>query len=646
MGQVRTRSGLDSGCGKHAAPKQEKQVRRQPNGVNFDEGLALQTPEELSLLYVDTHAEEIIRLIEWYKSKEREALLLGGQIGVGKSTLLSALIIHNGCKPDLVFSFDRETPSFSPGGFWGYVLGRLVDRALRNDVTIPDGFAPSDFPEADVADWAAVVRLLTTIPRSVAENDRLGAVLSRIAERTVLIERQCKGILKALEEKFGRPLRICCEGVDKFVPGTPEMQSFAPVLDLLAEFKTVFEVNAVHLFGCEWKWQNAPRVYVPPFEQKAILELLAKRLGLYKTGRQDFLPAITQFSGGNPRQALRLLMAYDHARGLMRMHQEDALGYACRRVRNDYLYLLFGIVPQDVLKAVERDGFIRTGLITGVGMLTPAADAVYKNWLILGTEPEDDERWPVQLNPLLRPAQLIANELPDGPETAAIKRWAERHDVSPYGLDFDTSCKSSAEVFNEISSSSSSMDVLNIVDLLDAVANALFSVNRRDRVLIAYHDQTAMEVARDYLAGKAGEMGFSPVVSIDLETTPEEELMTRLFAMLTDVDGHAIYSIQMQRSPDKAFLGQLDKRRDVFVPYEMLWWVRIEDMALCLQEWPQLRQLMAVYILEDELLGSLNPEEVQGDLDYLAIMEKDKPLQEAEQRFRHVLNVVRERRGS
>lgn len=328
------------------------------------------------------------------------------------------------------------------------------------------------------------------------------------------------------------------------------------------------------------------------------------------------------------------------------MPKEDAFGYACRRVRDDYLYLSFDAIPQDILAAVDRDGFVRSGLVTGVGLLTPAADAVYKNWLILGKKPEDDDKWPARLNPLLQSARLVTDALPESPEMAAIKRWAERHGVSPYGLDFDASCKSSAEVLSEISSSSSSMDVLNIVELLGTVAAALFSADRCDRVLIAYREPLVMEAARDYLAGKASEMGFSPVVSIDLGAMPEGERLAGLFAALTDAEGHAIYSILLPQSPDKPFLRQLDRRRDVFVPYEMLWWMRTEDLPLCLQEWPQLRQLMSVYILEDELLGSLKPDEVQADLNYLALLEKDEPLHEAERRFQHVLNVVRERRGT
>jgi hypothetical protein len=155
-----------------------------------------------------------------------------------------------------------------------------------------------------------------------------------------------------------------------------------------------------------------------------------------------------------------------------------------------------------------------------------------------------------------------------------------------------------------------------------------------------------MEVTRNYLAGKASEMGFSPVVGIDLGAVSEGERLAGLFAALTDAEGHAIYSILLPHSPDKTFLRQLDRRRDVFVPYEMLWWVRAADLALCLQEWPQLRQLMSVYILEDELLGSLKPEEIHGDLDYLALLEKDEPLREAERRFQQVLNVLRDRRGT
>lgn len=620
-------------------------MKRQPNGVNFDEGIALETSEELELLFVDARPKELHRLVDWFRSDAREGLLLGGQMGVGKSTLLNALMFRKGCSPDVLFAFDRETPSFGPGGFWAYALGRLVQVALKYGVAIPDGFALTDFPEAEPGDWQGVACLLTQLPRSVAESDRLNALHTRIAEHAELAQRQCRAILTATENKAGRPLRVFCGGVDKFAPGAADTQSLAAVLNLLSDFKTVFEVNAVHLFGGTSKWQKAPRLFVSPFEQAEVIELLRRRLGAYEAGRRDVLPAIARFSGGNARQALRLLTAYDYARGAKRLSMEDAFGHACRRVRADFLYLSFDAVPADVLTAVARDGFVRAGLIAEGGVLMPAGKAVYDNWLILKGTPDEGDRWPSTLNPLLQPAHLVTDSLPESPEMAAIKRWAERHDISPYGLDVDISGKSPGEVWNEINSSAPPSGNLKIVELLDAVVGALFSVDRRDRVLIAYRDALVMETARDYLAGKAGEMGFFPFVPVDLETAPANARLAALLGFLRDEQGHAIYSILLPQSPEKSLLRELDHRRDVFVAYEMLWWVRREDLSRCLQEWPQLRQLMSVYILEDELLGSLTLDEIKADLDHLALLEKDDALGEAERRFQHVLNVLRERRG-
>lgn len=617
-------------------------MKRQTNGVNFDEGLALQTQEELDVLFVDARREELSRLIAWSDSETQEPLLLGGQIGVGKSTLLSALMVREGRKPDLLMAFDREPPAMSPGGFWGYALAKLVQAGSARGVSIPAGFAPADFPEASATDWPTICRLLTTPPASVSVADVLRKAHDRIAEHGELAERQCRALIEAMQQQAGRALRIVCEGVDKFPPGSAGIESLAPVLNLLVEFKTLFEVNAVHLFGRNSPWQRAPQVFIPPLAPRHIEELLAKRLGLYEAGRRDVLPAIAGFSGGNPRQALRLLMAYDYERGGKRHPVADALAKACNRIRNDYLYLAFEAIPSEVLLAVEREESIRAGLVEGVGLMTPAAQAIYRDWIVLQAEPEEGDRWPARLNPLMQRAQIVADTLPESPETAAIRKWAERHGVNPYGLDFDTSCKSSVEVMNEVASSSSSMDVLNIVDLLDAIAASLFVTGRQDRILIAYRNSEVMATARDYLMGKANEMGFFPPKVIDLSTVVSDAATNVLLAQLADE--RVIYNVTLPRAPDKRLLADLDRRRDDIIPFEMLWWVHVDDLPLCLQHWPQLRQLMSVYRLEDELLGSLSPEEVQGDLDYLALLEKDEGIREAESSLKRVLNVVRESR--
>ena len=125
-------------------------------------------------------------------------------------------------------------------------------------------------------------------------------------------------------------------------------------------------------------------------------------------------------------------------------------------------------------------------------------------------------------------------------------------------------------------------------------------------------------------------------------SAPPDAAANILLAQLSDE--HVIYNVLLPRSPDKALLSDLDRRRDDFIPFEMLWWVHIDDLPVCLQHWPQLRQLMSVYRLEDEILASLRPDDVQADLDYLALLEKDQGISEAETRLRQVLNVVKDRR--
>ena len=618
-------------------------MKRHVNGVNFDEGQALETQQELDMLYVDARRDEIGRLVDWFKREELEALVLGGQIGVGKSTLLRTLMIREGCMPDVLMAFDREAPSSTPGGFWGYTLAKLVQAALDRGLAVPAGFAPTDFPEAHVSDWPALCALLTLFPSSLPDSDRSGAISERLAQQSGLAERQCKTLIEMLQQHERRALRIVCEGVDKFPTGSAGLQSLTPVLNLLASFKTLFEVNAIHLFGRNMPWQRTPHVFVPPLSVEDIEVLSAKRLGAYEATRHAILPAVARFSGGNPRQALRLLMAYDYERGAKRKPIEEALASACNRVRSDYLYLSFEAIPTEVLSAVDRDGFIRAGVVEGTGLMSPAAQAIYKDWVVIRSEPETNDRWPAQLNPLWQRAQLVTDTLPDSPETAAIKQWAGRHGTSPYGLDFDTSRASSAEVMAEIASSSSSLDILSIVDLLDAIAASLFVTGRQDRILIAYRDGQVMATARDYLMGKANEMGFFPPEIVDIGAVPPEAGASFLLAKLTSE--RVIYNVVLPRHPEKRLLSDLDRRRDDFIPFEMLWWVHVDDLPLCLQHWTQLRQLMSVYRLEDELLGSLSLEDVQGDLDYLALLEKGEGVPEAETRLRRVLNVVREGRA-
>ena len=72
-------------------------------------------------------------------------------------------------------------------------------------------------------------------------------------------------------------------------------------------------------------------------------------------------------------------------------------------------------------------------------------------------------------------------------------------------------------------------------------------------------------------------------------------------------------------------LDVLDKYRDRFINYQMLWWIPLEDLKDYLSHWVQLRELFEFFILEDELLGSLSIEDIEADLAfYKDLIESEK----------------------
>lgn len=67
-------------------------MKRRPHGVNLDDGVALFSEEELSLLFVDARPEARARLLDWLGDDGQGAVLFAGQIGTGKTTLLNQVL--------------------------------------------------------------------------------------------------------------------------------------------------------------------------------------------------------------------------------------------------------------------------------------------------------------------------------------------------------------------------------------------------------------------------------------------------------------------------------------------------------------------------------------------------------------------------
>ena len=84
-------------------------------GINLDEGLAL-TEETLDKFYVYCFKDEPQKIIAWLKNNTIETpLLFGGQIGSGKSTLITKIFSDKSLKrEDRVKSFKMTNDSI-PG---------------------------------------------------------------------------------------------------------------------------------------------------------------------------------------------------------------------------------------------------------------------------------------------------------------------------------------------------------------------------------------------------------------------------------------------------------------------------------------------------------------------------------------------------
>ena len=94
--------------------------------------------------------------------------------------------------------------------------------------------------------------------------------------------------------------------------------------------------------------------------------------------------------------------------------------------------------------------------------------------------------------------------------------------------------------------------------------------------------------------------------------------MTEIEAFLSeDTD---IFSVEFAGKWENSQLEALDKQRDRFINHQMLWWIPFNDLKDYLPHWTQLRQLFELFVLEDELLGSISEEEVRADLAFFEDM--------------------------
>jgi len=626
-------------------------LKRREQGVNLDDGIALSTPDELRLLFVDCRPEARAALQGWFDSDVRESVLFGGQIGSGKTTLLNEVALS---RPETVVirvRFDTDPIEHSDASYTMLLVGQVLQMCLKAEIN-PEGsgITLSDFPSVAADSWSVFAEAISTYPSNLETARQLRETCSVIAEAPSLVRKACGVLMDRLAEKTGREPVIIAEGVDKFDPGTSDYFSLGDTLTFLAHWKTLFEGNAVHLFLEKDFRLGIRKLFIGGIQQDVLLEMFKKRLGPYAPLYSKAFLLLGKYSGGNVRQALRLLNAYYFQRTQHRKDHSAAVALACRQVSSDLLNVPFGHFPVDVFSVVKRDGYIAGSLFSEHETRLGANEAIYRNWIFLRHEPTLDAptKWPAVINPLIDQAIEWSPAPPLSPEEKAVREWALEHEISPVGLNIPVGEDGKPgwdNFWREIEASTTSeINALSILPLLEEIGAGLFGIERQDRIIVSYRDRKNLEAVRDFLVGKANTYGYFPCAEIILQGGEGHEPVEELLIRVKDQDPNRIYSVEINGNWTDSQLRDLERRRDVLGDLQMLWWVEQGVLKRYLRFWPQLRQFFRIYRLEGELWRGITEEEIQADIDLISdITENRDP--EGVRRLRSVLEFLQNQGG-
>lgn len=625
-------------------------MKRNRYGINFDLGVPLLSNEEIEILYVEMYAEQKQRLIDWMKNENEAPIIVAGQIGTGKTTLIEKAFQESSSPWDIQVKLDTDVPMplYGRGAFWGFCLGKVLDFARQLEIDVSIYNLPEDLIQVKYANNGPelLINRLTEMPMAISDFNNKKKLYNLVDENIDIIKIQLLDIIKKIENNIQRKLFFFAEGIDKFHPHTADYVSVVDLLNFLSQCKTLYEANLIHLLGAEsWHNRSSKKVFLTGASNERLIEILTKRMGVYVKSREEMLPILSALSGGNVRQAVRLLMEFDEAVGKKRKDIKEALDYACRRVRNDLLDILSGSIDAELLKVVNRDKYITSGTLSDFAGREISQNAIYNNWILISDEADRELKWKANINPLLLPAIETFQYIPESPETELIREWAETHEVSPFGLEIGTSAVDKNKFF-DIIGSESTLIPLDIMETFECMAAYFLSPERKDKIIIAYENKELVRLANDFIIGKAGTYKPGNFKNISFEEVPEGQLDIYL-DILSKEQQHDGYSIFFEKKLTPAELIALDQRRDAFNDYKMIWWIPYEDLKGYLKYWPQLRQFFKVYRLEEDIFGSLTREGIEQDLLLLDSIDFPEELKkDIKEKLERILNTLDERTKS
>jgi hypothetical protein len=568
--------------------------------MRIDIGLPLLEKLEIDQFYVDSNSQQFIRYKEWLESSRSQPMMITGQIGSGKTTF-----IHYGClttsiKPDIQIKFDTEPVDYTISAFTALVFAKTL-RWFTNDwkadlstLLMPEiielfpNVSASNFTELLAKKWIS----------SKEERAKQKGLFNVIKANLDFVHDQIDDLLNKVDYNFKKDVLVFAEGIDKFQPNSPEYFELEPVLEILKRHKTLFETNLVHYFTPSKIWgKDIQKVIIPAVSELHIIDCLKKRLGQFYIVYKNMMQTVAELSGGNYRQALRLLAEYEFASTNLKKSKDDAINYSINHTIDNLLS--FSSVRSDLetLNVINRDQFITSGVAQ------KNTDLIFNNNIFILSE-LSDLQWKCIINPLLQ--ENLKNSNPSDSNLDPINSWVSTTGTTITGL--SNSSFDKAQLSEYLSGFKTTQ--LSISETFTALSS-LFLSDSNEIVVVLYENKEVAEVANDYFLGNVGN-----VTDLKFSKTIQLKKIENILSLKGSFDVSTLFL----ESYDKRFLRSLDHLRDYLITKNMLWWVKQSEILKCLEQWPQLRQFLKIYSLDESIRAFITIDEIKEDLSALKEM--------------------------
>jgi len=570
------------------------------HGINFDIGLPLTKQEDFDLFYVDWLPEQTQRLNDWLNDPNSNSIIVTGQIGCGKTTFIQNALQKSQNQPDLTLRLD-EIFYISEGSFWSVFLFELLSFAQKSGIDL-SVFGFHIFYDEKIHSHSDFIEILKpNINLEVVK--RQENIIKNIDNNIHLLQPTLSSLCKEIENKLNRKLFVYAESVDKFNIHTADYKLVNSLLLFLKKYKTLYETNLVHVF-CEDVWrEDSEQIILTTASEKIVKDMCKKRLGIYSVDFKTEIPKLSKLSGGNFRQALRLLVSFEFAIRKIEKTKAKAIKYAEKIVRQD----LLSIHSSDIvlLKAINQSCSIKDSTVI---YEKGANNALFGNQIFITSEKDEQNNWKAIVNPLLN--EVLEKYKGSVKEDTEIERYTE---IAKFEL---------KHVFNSL-------------------ASYFLNKGKNEIIVITHNDIEVAKITNDYLVGRAGAYDELLYNEIDLKNDNILELIHE--NEQNNFDGTSYFFLERLNENNT---NLLEINRNRLISKNMMWWIYEKNCNEYINKWFHLRQFMRFFSLESNILNAIQTDDIVQDIEDLEILDyNESDRLNIKNRLEKVLNYVNDRKN-